>query len=368
MRVLFYTNIPSPYRVSFFNELGKYCDLTVVFETAASTERDDAWKKFEFKNFKGIILKGIRTRVDAAFCPGIIKYLKEKEYDYIVVTQLASLTAVWMVTYMRICGIPYCYEGDGGFVGNTKGFKALIKKYIIGNASFCLSTSEEFDKYCLAYGANKIYRYSFTSVAEKDVLCCPVEKESKCLQKEKIGIKEEYAIISVGQFIYRKGFDILLEVSRFLPGNVGTYIVGGKPTEEYLEIQKKWNLQNVHFVDFMSKEELMEYYKASDLFVLPTREDIWGLVINEAMACGLPVVSTQKCIAALEMIQNGGNGYVVPINDVSAVRRAVETILQSEELQNKMSCMALKTVRERYTIENMAREHIEIFEKESREI
>lgn len=368
MKVLFYTNIPSPYRVAFFNELGKHCELTVIFETASSKERDDAWKVFEFKNFTGIILKGIYTRVDAAFCPGIIKYLKKNEYDHIVVTQLASLTAVWMVAYMRIRGITYCYEGDGGFVGSTKGLKALLKKFIIGNASFCLSTSNEFDKYCLAYGANKIYRYSFTSVANKDVLYCPVEKDNRRLQKEKIGIKEEYAIISVGQFIYRKGFDVLLEACRFLPYNVGIYIVGGKPTEEYLEIQRKWDLQNVHFVDFMSKEKLMEYYKASDLFVLPTREDIWGLVINEAMSCGLPVVSTQKCIAALEMVRNGENGYVVPVDDALAVRKAVETILESEKLQNKMSYMALQTVRERYTIENMAREHIQIFEKESKEI
>ena len=43
MKILFYTNIPSPYRVAFFNELGKHCELTVVFETANSTERDDAW-------------------------------------------------------------------------------------------------------------------------------------------------------------------------------------------------------------------------------------------------------------------------------------------------------------------------------------
>ena len=134
MKVLFYTNIPSPYRVTFFNELGKYCDLTVVFETASSTERDDAWKKFEFKSFKGVILKGIRTRVDAAFCPGIIKYLKKNEYDHIVVTQLASLTAIWAVAYMRMKGISYYYEGDGGFAGSPKGIKAFFKRFIIKNA------------------------------------------------------------------------------------------------------------------------------------------------------------------------------------------------------------------------------------------
>ena len=170
MKLLFYTKIPSPYRVAFFNELGKYCELTVVFEIATSTERDDAWKKFEFKNFKGIILDGVRTRVDAAFCPGIIKYLKRGEYDYIVVTQLASLTAIWAVAYMQMRNIKYCYEGDGGFVGSVKGIKAALKRFIIKNAQICFSTSKEFDKYCIAYGADKdnIYRYPFTSIEKKD--------------------------------------------------------------------------------------------------------------------------------------------------------------------------------------------------------
>ena len=50
------------------------------------------------------------------------------------------------------------------------------------------------------------------------------------------------------------------------------------------------------------------YYQAADMLVFPTREDIWGLVINEAMANGLPTVSTDKCVAALEMIKQGENG------------------------------------------------------------
>ena len=366
MKILFYTNIPSPYRVAFFNELGKHCELTVVFETANSTERDDAWKKFDFKNFKGIILKGIRTRVDAAFCPGIIKYLRKGEYDQIVVTQLASLTAIWAAAYMRIRGIPYCYEGDGGFVGNIKGVKAAIKRFIIGNSKYCFSTSESFDEYCLAYGAKKekLYRYPFTSIEEKDVLKNPLTKDQKLVFRKELNMKEEKILLSVGQFIYRKGFDLLMEMCRSMPKSVGIYIVGGTPTEEYLELKEKWDLSQVHFVDFMKKDQLSRYYQAADAFVLPTREDIWGLVVNEAMANGLPVISTERCAAALEMVRPGENGYIVPINDVGKLRKAVDHILDSDERRNTMAKNALKTVRENYTIENMTKEHIRIFEKE----
>ena len=56
MKILVLTNIPSPYRVDFFNEWGKYCDLTVAFEKEASDERDNSWKKYQFTHFKGVLL------------------------------------------------------------------------------------------------------------------------------------------------------------------------------------------------------------------------------------------------------------------------------------------------------------------------
>lgn len=367
MKILFYTNIPSPYRVDFFNELGKYCDLTVLFETGSSTERDDVWKDYKFDNFRGIILNGIRTRVDASFCPRIITYLRKNQHDHVVVTQIASLTAIWAVIYMRIRGIKYCYEGDGGFVGDTKGLKATIKRFIIGGAEFCFSTSKVFDEYCLAYGArkNSLYRYPFSSIKEKDVLKNPLTKKEKNFYKEKLGVKEENILLSVGQFIYRKGFDLLLEMAQTLKGDVGIYIVGGKPTEEYLEKMEKWNLQNVHFMDFMKKEDLSKYYSVADIFVFPTREDIWGLVVNEAMAYGLPVVSTDRCVAATEMVRNGENGYVVPVNNVLELKKAVEKILNDRKLHQEMGKDALKTVQKNYTIEKMAKQHLEIFESEN---
>lgn len=362
MKILFYTNIPSPYRVAFFNELGKHCDLTVVFETATSTERDDEWKKFEFKNFKGIILKGIRTRVDAAFCPGIIRYLKKNVYDYIVVTQLASLTAIWAVAYMRIKGISYCYEGDGGFVGKTKGFKAALKRFVIKNAIFCFSTSKEFDEYCVAYGAekSKIFRYPFTSIENKDLIEKPLTKEQKDVCKKKLNMKEDLIVLTVGRFIHIKGFDLLLEACKFLPSNVGVYFVGGKPTDEYLEMKDRWDLKHAYFLDFMNKEQLAEYYQAADVFVLPTRSDVWGLVINEAMAYALPVVTTDRCIAGLELIEDAKNGFVIKTDNVKDLAKKVLILVESESIREKCAEGALETIAT-YTIEKMAESHIKVF-------
>lgn len=367
MKVLFYTNIPSPYRVDFYNELGKNCDLTVLFETGTSSERDEEWKKYRFDNFEGIILNGKRMSVDTAFCPNITKYLKKGIYDIVVVTVLASPTALLAVSTLRRRKISYYYEGDGGFAGRTTGLKAKIKRYIISNAYKCFSTSKEFDCYCIAYGAKKqnILRYPFTSVRREELLKKPLTEEERKQWKDKFGIVEECTVISVGQFIPRKGFDLLLECSRYLPQNVGVYIVGGKPTEEYLKLRKEYKLENVHFVEFMPKVQLMQFYRAMDVFALFTREDIWGLVVNEAMANGLPVISTDKCIAALEMIEQGKNGFLVESENIEEMKETLLRLVNSKELRTQMSRNALQCMKQ-YTIENMAIEHMRIFENEGK--
>lgn len=94
-------------------------------------------------------------------------------------------------------------------------------------------------------------------------------------------------------------------------------------------MKKKLKLTNVHFIDFMPKKELADYYRAADIFVLPTREDIWGLVINEAMAYGLPVVTTEKCVAGVEMVCEGHNGYIVPVENTDALKKAILKTLKS---------------------------------------
>ena len=364
MKVLFYSNIPSPYRVDFYNELGKKCDLTVLFELQDSTERDENWKHDKFQHFKGIFLKGRRLTTDSAFCPEITRYLKQK-YDVIVFTVLTSPTALWAAAYLKMRRIPYYFEGDGGYAGSARGIKAAWKRFIIAGTRGCFSTSAEFDHYCEVYGAgkDKIFRYPFTSVRREDVLSIPLNLAQKRQKKQELGIPEDKMIISVGQFIPRKGFDLLLKASKDFPEDAGLYIVGGTPTEEYNEIIKQLDLQRVHFIPFMSADKLREYYRAADIFAFFTREDIWGLVVNEAMANGLPVVSTDRCIAAVELIRNGENGYVIPTEDVEAMSRAVNSILENPELRNKMAENALQKIREQYTIENMAEEHFRIFEE-----
>ena len=101
-------------------------------------------------------------------------------------------------------------------------------------------------------------------------------------------------------------------------------------------------LENVHFIGFKSKEELKKYYKSADLFVLPTREDIWGLVINEAMSYGLPIITTNKCVAGVELINNDENGFIVSVEDSKSISKKINLLLDNEKLSESMSENNLK--------------------------
>lgn len=110
----------------------------------------------------------------------------------------------------------------------------------------------------------------------------------------------------------------------------------------------------------MTKEMLEKYYKISDVFILPTREDVWGLVINEAMAKSLPIITTNKCVAGIELIENNENGYIVPVEDFKSIAEKINLIIHDTDLKEKMERNNMEKAK-MYTIENMAKQHLKIF-------
>lgn len=365
MKVLFLTNIPSPYKMDFFEILSINCDLTVLFERADTGNRDASWLKKNSVGFKSVYLSGFNIGDENALCFEVIKFILKRNYEIVILGQYSSPTTMLVIPILKALKIPYYISTDGGMVSSDSGMKKKIKTYFMSDAIGYFSPSKMSDDFLNYYGANSnIFRYPFTSVYEKDILTNVVQKEEKDQIRAELGVDEEKVVLAVGQFIPRKGFDILLQSAKELKdSNVGFYFVGGKATEEYLEFRERYKLSNVHFIGFKSKNELSYYYKMSDAFVLPTREDIWGLVINEALSYGLPVITTDKCNAGLEMIRNDYNGYIVPVEDAVAIVKYIEKIFNDNGLQQKLSYNALNTARE-YTLEEMAQCYVKAIQGE----
>jgi len=361
-KVLYLVNIPSPYRVDFFNGLGKLCDLTVLFERKTSDEREDSWYNNNFTEFKAIFLKGKKIKGNNVLCFDVTKYLKKELFDIIVIGGYSTPTGMLAIEILKFRGIPYVLNVDGGFIKDDSRLKYLVKKRYIGSASYWLSTGLNTTNYLVYYGAKRgrIYNYPFTSIFQDEIVEKPIPIAVKNNLKSELDLKEDKVIISIGRFIKSKGFDVLLKACKKLPENYGIYIIGGEATVEYKELRKNLNLKNVHFLDFKKRELLKKYYMASDLFVLPTREDVWGLVINEAIAQGLPVITTNKCVAGLELIEDKKNGFIVPVNNSEILANKIKLILKNNSLKESISKNNLKRAN-KYTIEEMVYQHLNIF-------
>lgn len=212
-------------------------------------------------------------------------------------------------------------------------------------------------------GGDDVRQQSQQKSMEPQQQTCQQSQQQNCQQfRQQLGITEQQVVLCVGQFIHRKGIDLLLRVAKHLPERIGVYIIGGTDsTRKQKEVyETHFPQKNIHFLDFCVEEELARYYQAADLFVLPTREDIWGLVINEAMAYGLPVITTNQCIAGLELVEDGKDGYIIPTEDTKALYDKMKYLLKHPDEMSRMGQHAQEKMTG-YTIEAMAQAHVEEF-------
>ena len=365
-KVLWCTNIPAPYSVDFYNELGQYCNLTVVYELKSSRERNPLWQGEGANRFKEVFLDLKPFGVDTALGAGLKEYIKNNSSDLLVFANYASPAAIQSILWCRLHGRKYIIDWDGGFYKEESFLKKFFKKLILGGADKYLISTEELNRYLLSLNIpqEKIFTYPFTSIREKDIVGKEgVTNVSLSQLKESLGISEKKVVLSVGRFSYDrgygKGYDLLMRVAKQCAKDIGFYIVGDEPTEEFVKMKMDMNLENVHFVGFKTKVELSDYYKVADLFILLSRGDIWGLVINEAMSFGLPIISSDKCVAGLELVKDGKNGFIVGLSDVSFISKRVQIILDDETLRNEMGKNSLEVIRG-YTIESMAKRNAQI--------
>ncbi len=359
MKILFISNVPSPYRFSFLSELAKYSELTAFFEGRRSGTRSFDYNDKNLVSFKVEFFEEIFSSKRIKFY--LIQKVLLGKYDKIIVGLYSTWTQSLLIIFLKLLGKKYYFESDGGIISKKENkFKFLIKKALISGAYGYFSTGEQCDNYLIYYGAKKqrLIRYKFTSLHKKDIVSFVPDEGDKVLAKRELKISYKKVILGVGQFIHRKGFDILLESAKYFSNEFGIYLVGGEPIDEYLEIQKKLRLSNVHYIKFLSKQELNKWYLAADLFVLPTREDIWGLVINEAMAKGLPIITTNRCLSGVELLKN--KECLIPVEDSYNLGKLIDELMEDKSYLSKLSKTNLSTIRE-YTIEQMALDHFNAF-------
>ena len=357
MKVLIVFNHPAPYKVLIFNELSKYVDLTVLFERNKAKNRPGAFYSENKYDFKSITLTDSYIGNEGSLSNKVRTYIKEhhNEFDLIVMNGYSHAAEFKAIKYMAKHNIPFTLLINGGVIhGKELFFKKLFKQSLVKSASHYISPSKKSDEYLIYYGANpdKIYRYPYSNISVRDIV---KDKTDKFAIRKKYDLPlDKKLFINASQFISRKNNMQLLNV--FKSRNEHLILAGnGKEKEDYLNFIKNNNMSNVTIMPFKEKDELFEIFKGCDAFITLAKEDIFGHTILEALACGIPVISSDKVNSALEFIENGKNGYIVSLENDKEIEDAIEKVIHIP-FEN-----TVKTV-EGFTVEASGKELARIFE------
>lgn len=359
MKVLIVFNHPAPYKVRLFNELAKEIDLDVIFERKAASDRPKDFYNINGYAFNVMFLKKGAFKAENSNTKELKEFIAKNysNYDLIIMNGYSTITEMRAIRYMKKKHIPFVLYVNGGVIRKEFFFKRKLKESLITPAFHYLSPCKEANDYLIHYGAKckEISNYIYSTLYERDVIEAPLSEQEKELLRLKYNLPNGKLFVSAGQFIDRKNNELLIQ--QFIGRKETLLLVGeGPKKKEYESLIKINNMQNVIIKDFMPKDELFKLLRACDYFITLSKEDIFGHTVNEAMACGLPVISSDKVVAAHHLIKEKENGFIVSLNDNDSIQKAINSV------DTKMSENAIKTAREN-TIEKSANCHIEIFKE-----
>lgn len=361
-KILLITNIPNPYRIPLFNELNRHFYregflLKVIFGALGYGRR--RWKidlsECEFK------YDVLHSRV---FCfsdqektffsyKGLFRVLK-KENPYLVITTGFSFATLklWLRSwFFRTKYIIWTGSvlKEGRF---DTFFRKIQRKMLIKRAVDFIAYGTSAKEYLLSLGAepNKI------KIAINTVDVRFYENEVKNLNKNLVFPKERKHLLFLGYLSPRKNVMKVLEIVKELSQVRNDFlldIVGDG--HERLRLEKYMeenNLQDfVIFHGFKQKYEIPPFMANTDIFLFQTDFDIWGLVLNEAMAAGLLCIASIHAGATRDLIRNGKTGFAMDFSNTGKVVEKIIWIFNNPELKRKICLRAKRFILKEASLE-----------------
>ncbi|MHB8246176.1 MAG: glycosyltransferase family 4 protein [Acidimicrobiales bacterium] len=166
---------------------------------------------------------------------------------------------------------------------------------------------------------------------------------SEQVRRAPTGTRRSPLALFVGRLSPEKGIDVLLRAWRAVEGHTDAdlVLIGAGPSEAALRSQgQALGLRRVVWVPFSEPEDLVSWYRQAAVLVLPSRSEPWGFVINEAMACGLPVIASEACGAAHDLVVDGVTGWRIGRADADALAGYLIELLSDTALQRRMGLAA----------------------------
>lgn len=318
-----------------------------MYERQQSSNRNAAWAKSEKINYQVKYLDGIKIARESAFSVGILKEVFAR-YDTVIVGCYNSPVQMMSILAMRLLGRPYTLNLDGEPFLNGASVKTKLKRFCLSGAEKYLVAGEKAAESLkqIATGERMI-PYYFSSLSEEEI------REHSIMATQ---CRRNDTILVVGQYFDYKGMDVALEAAG-LDASLHYKFVGmGSRTEQFLKDFAGKIPENVEIIPFLQKQELEKEYQSCAMLVLPSRQECWGLVINEAASFGMPIVSTWGSGAAVEFLADDYPQYLAKPGDAEDLHLCIRGCLCAEDVSAYQRFLLERS--KNYTIEKSVQAHL----------
>ena len=255
-------------------------------------------------------------------------------------------------------GLPIMMRGETHHGLACGRIKAIIRRPLMGGLySWC-------DR-LLAIGSQNAAFYRAMGVPEEKIFLVPYSvdndrfiRSTQLTDEQRIEVRKRYkiavdqpAVLFAAKFTRRKRPGDILKAARQLKyNNTRPFTVvmagSGELEPELRTFCLDHGLDNVVFTGFVNQSELPVLYGASDLFVLPSEHEPWGLAINEAMCASLPVVVSQEVGCVPDLVRDGVNGYTPAAGNILGLSQALRRLIEDEALRRRQGQASLARIQE----------------------
>ncbi len=246
--------------------------------------------------------------------------------------------------------IPVLFRGDSTLLDRVGGMKEVLRKiflrFVYRHVDYALYVGANNKKYFLEHAIKEhqlVYvphaidndRFSYRNY-EHDIRINAWKKE--------LGIEGCFSLLFAGKLEPKKNPAYLLQLAaKMTDKNLRFIFVGNGVLEESLKRQAQKD-NRIVFMDFQNQQNMPLVYRLADVFVLPSigPGETWGLAINEAMSCGLPIIASDKVGGAVDLIN--GNGIIVSPSDISSSVNYIQNLMSHKEYLKEQSSMSIDRV------------------------
>ncbi|HEY9278154.1 MAG TPA: glycosyltransferase family 4 protein [Methylotenera sp.] len=285
---------------------------------------------------------------------GIVSVLLRNRFDVILVHGYNNVTNLIAIIVARLIGTKVLMRGDTRVQPQHQhaNLKAQLKRIIFKLCNGFVTIGTLNKNYFLQHGVplDRLFFAPFCVSNEQFNVSAKRRVEFRQEIRVKLDLSSDSLIVLfVSKLISRKRADELIKAFATLEEefpNACLVIAGSGEDEGKLRsLAESLGVLQIRFLGFQNQTKLPAIYAASDIFVLPADSEPWGLVVNEVMAAGVPVIVSSEVGAAADLVEGKGTGIVYQCGDVVALCRALGLLMRNSSQRQLMSSKALELIR-----------------------